>query len=296
MSRTLIIYAKPVKEHLGRLKKWGIEGEFHEISGDESDKTFARYEELMDRLIEKGFQKQDTLVAMGGGAVLDLVGFVAATFKRGIRLVFIPTTLLAMVDASIGGKNGINHRLGKNQIGTLYFPHKTYLEIDFLKSLPLEEHYSGFVEMVKIFAIDKVSLEKLSFPPTVTMIEMARKLKEEIVEKDPKEKGERFVLNFGHTVGHALEFLSGFTLSHGEAVEHGMRVEMRLLELKNFEKIEALLPFKKPFPKVDREQFIEALIQDKKNRGDEIGIADIERGKGVRFFPKEAFRDDRLYT
>jgi 3-dehydroquinate synthase len=294
LSRQIIVYAKCLKNHLSRLSRFGLEGTLFEIEGNENDKSIESYLKIIDFLIEKDFKKSDLLVGVGGGSVLDIVGFVAATFMRGVDVVFVPTTLLAMVDASIGGKNGINRPWVKNILGTNYLPKKTFLDMYFLSLMSPEELYPGYVEMIKVVIIDAFCsinpteedlkrqysgsfLDDWEFPPTERSIERARALKQGIVEKDFQEKGLRKLLNFGHTVGHALEAYLEFTMSHGEAVQHGMSVEMELLEfpLQLRQKIASYFPFKTPFPAIDRENFLKILFRDKKNVENKIALSNV---------------------
>ena len=294
MSRQVIVYAKCLKNHLSRLSRFGLEGTFFEIEGNETNKSIESYLKIIDFLIEKDFKKSDLLVAVGGGSVLDLVGFVAATFMRGVEVAFVPTTLLAMVDASIGGKNGINRPWVKNILGTTYLPKQTFLDMYFLSLMSPEELYPGYVEMIKVAVIDAFCsidqteerlkrqysgsfLEDWEFPPSEKSIERARALKQGIVGEDIQEKGLRKLLNFGHTVGHALEAYLDFTMSHGEAVQHGMSVEMELLEfpLVLRQKIASYFPYKTPFPAIHRENFLKILLRDKKNAENKIALSNV---------------------
>jgi len=294
LSRQVIIYAKSVKSHLSRLSRWGLKGTLFEIDGVEEDKSIEVYLKIVDFLIEQDFKKSDLLVAVGGGSLLDLVGFVAATYMRGVDVAFVPTTLLAMVDASIGGKNGINRPWGKNIIGTTYLPKKTFLDMFFLSSVPLEQLYPGYVEMLKIAVVEAFSnlnrrttiaddkefstfLEGWEFPPSDKCIEKARTLKQAIIDQDLNEQGRRYLLNFGHTIGHALEAYLNYGISHGEAVQHGMVVEMELLGFpkKLQKKILSYFPFKSPFPKIEPELFKNILLRDKKNSDGRVAISNV---------------------
>lgn len=283
-----------MKNHLFRLNRFGLQGTLFEIEGNEKDKSMETYLRIIDFLLEQNFKKSDLLVAVGGGALLDLVGFVAATFMRGVDVAFVPTTLLAMVDASIGGKNGINRPWVKNIIGTTHLPKKTFLDMYFLSLLPLEQLYAGYVEMIKIAVIDAFLctnpkeldyeggclnsfLKGWEFPPLEKCIEKARAIKQKIVDRDIQEKGVRKLLNFGHTIGHALEAYLNFSMSHGEAVQHGMVVEMELLgfPLNLRQKIYSYLPFQTAFPKLDRENFEKILLLDKKNSENKIALSNV---------------------
>ncbi|NDE63188.1 MAG: iron-containing alcohol dehydrogenase [Chlamydiae bacterium] len=290
MPHTVIIHAKSVRTHLDKLEKWGLSGTAFEIDGVETDKSIECYLKIIDFLTENNFKRSDLLVAFGGGALLDLVGFVAATYMRGVDVIFVPTTLLAMVDASIGGKNGLNRPWAKNIIGTTYLPKKTVIDIEFLSTLPEDQLYSGYVEMVKIAALsDDGFLQKLHYPPTLEMIDQARQLKEEIVKEDLLDHGKRALLNFGHTVGHALEVLNKFKMHHGEAVQHGIQVEMELLNAPDdfIQTVGKKLPYNKKIPSVETDAFLSALKKDKKNLGEKIGISNpfYRQGGGyIRYF------------
>ena len=297
MPRTVIIHAKSVKIHLEKLEKWGLCGSAFEIEGVETDKSIECYLKIIDYLTEQDFKRSDLLVAFGGGALLDLVGFVAATYMRGVDVIFVPTTLLAMVDASVGGKNGLNRPWAKNIIGTTYLPKKTVIDLDFLTTLPNEQLLSGFVEMVKIAALcDDNFLQRIQYPPTIEMIEHARRLKEAIVKEDLFDQGKRALLNFGHTVGHALEVVHNFSISHGEAVQHGIKVEMELLKASSdfIQKVAHKLPFDKKIPSISTDSFRLALKKDKKNLGEKIGVCDPfykENGGYIRYFTVDEVLD-----
>lgn len=202
------------------------------LSG-ESAKSLPQVDSQYKKLLAQGAERGTILVGIGGGALLDLVGFVAATFLRGLECVFVPSTLLAQVDASIGGKNGINFSGYKNVIGTIRQPGLVLCDVSLLASLPPEEFLSGLAEVVKHGAIaDREILDLLAANQSrllerdsallTTLIDASLAVKQSIVEQDPLENGTRRVLNFGHTVGHALEHL--LPIKHGHAVAIGMCV------------------------------------------------------------------------
>ncbi|MEG0963318.1 MAG: 3-dehydroquinate synthase [Lachnospiraceae bacterium] len=189
--------------------------------------------QVYTHLIEHSFDRKDVLIALGGGVVGDLTGFAAATFLRGIDFVQIPTSLLAQVDSSIGGKTGVDFMQYKNMVGAFYMPRLVYMNLSVLKSLPKPQLASGMGEIIKHGLIkdasyfQKICLEKESVivqEPCMMEQIVARscEIKRNVVEHDPKEQGERALLNFGHTIGHAIEKLSDFTLYHGECVALGM--------------------------------------------------------------------------
>ena len=195
---------------------------------------------LWEQLMLKGGDRKSLIINLGGGVVTDMGGFAAATFKRGIKFIHIPTSLLGMVDAAIGGKNGINFMQAKNQIGTIVPPEFVWIHTGFLKTLPQDEFISGFAEMLKHGLIaDRSYWEELKAyhqNPTdkqlVKLIKTSVKIKDSIIQEDPYEQGIRKLLNYGHTVGHALESYMNYqqktALSHGKAVAAGMLIEAYL--------------------------------------------------------------------
>jgi 3-dehydroquinate synthase len=204
--------------------------------GAESQKTLAGAENLYDWLLDVGIDRGDFLIAIGGGVVGDMVGFVAATILRGLPVVQMPTSLLAMVDSSIGGKTGVNHRLGKNLIGAFHQPALVVADTLLLESLPEREYRNGWAEIVKMAMIADAELFStleghaealLRFEAPALLGDVIRRaieLKGQVVGADERESGLRIILNYGHTIGHALEAATGYhRLLHGEAVAIGMR-------------------------------------------------------------------------
>lgn len=237
------------------------------IEPGEASKTRQTKESVEDQMFQLGCTRKTKIVGFGGGVILDLVGFVASTFMRGIDCIFVPTTLLAMVDASIGGKNGIDTPFGKNMVGTFYLPKRVIFDPIFLNTLSDHEQKCGFVEMCKIALIhDAAFFEELIYPPSEKMIQKAIQLKQMIVEKDPFDCFERKLLNFGHTFGHAVEALSNYTISHGLAVNMGILFEVFLSNLpeNEIEKIANKLPFKPPFQEFDPIKLSLSMKKDKK--------------------------------
>ena len=194
----------------------------------EKSKSFDNYLKIQSRLVELSFTRNDVIVSCGGGVVSDLTGFVASTYKRGIKWISIPTSSLSMIDASVGGKTAVDFDSIKNVIGTFYSPSLLLLDMDTLKSLPQRELTNGLFEALKMgFIMDKSILELMEDPfnNLEEIIVKSIIAKDEVVAIDPKEENLRRILNFGHTIGHALEshFSLGETLKHGEAVGYGMR-------------------------------------------------------------------------
>jgi len=205
------------------------------ISGDEEAKTLDAVSNVWDWLIQQGAQRRDALVAFGGGVVCDLVGFAAASYLRGVGLINVPTTLLAQVDASVGGKTGVNHARGKNLIGAFYQPLCVVADTSLLGTLSPRAFAAGMAEVAKMAMILDADLfgdleavaervEPKAASDLAPFVARSIELKAEIVERDEREAGDRMLLNYGHTVGHALEAGAGYgTLLHGEAVAVGMQ-------------------------------------------------------------------------
>lgn len=278
----------------------------------EQSKSLETVQQIWDWFFELGLTRRDEVVAVGGGALTDMVGFACATYKRGVPYVNVPTTLLAMVDASTGGKTGINYRGLKNSIGVFYPPKETIIDTKWLKTLPVKEMLSGFGEVLKTGLIDNderlaisdyrlwdrvlnYDLERMPLEELKPLIERCVAVKEKIVAADPKEEGLRKVLNLGHTFGHAIEAVSveglavSGTMPHGYAVVYGLIAELYLSVTKlgcEKEPLQQLTQvmlhyYGKPQCKCsDREKLVELMQQDKKNeRAAEINCT-LLRGVG----------------
>lgn len=214
------------------------------IPAGEEHKTRATWQQLTDEMLERELGRDTTVVAMGGGVVGDLAGFVAATYMRGVPLVQVPTTLLAMVDASIGGKTGVDTPAGKNLVGAFHQPAAVVIDPLVLETLPAEHTRSGFAEIVKHGAVaDAEYFERVTsfierwpiggrtgLTELTPIIERSVEIKAEIVARDERESGLRKVLNFGHTIGHAIEAATDYGVLHGEAVAMGLVTEARIAE------------------------------------------------------------------
>jgi 3-dehydroquinate synthase len=224
------------------LSKSGFRVEQFLIGDGERFKTLRTVESLYTFLIERGIERGDVIVALGGGVVGDLAGFAAATYLRGIKLVQAPTTLLAQIDSAIGGKTGVNHRLGKNLIGVFQQPALVVTDPDTLGTLPVRELKCGLSEAIKYGVIrDRLLFDRIvnhtdrllacDTGELSRLITRSCQIKVDVVTQDEREGGLRRILNFGHTVGHALEALTGYRrFRHGEAVAHGMRAASRIAE------------------------------------------------------------------
>jgi 3-dehydroquinate synthetase len=199
------------------------------LPGGEGSKTVATWQRVIDALVAEGLDRDGCLVAFGGGALLDVAGFAAATYLRGIRWIAVPTTLLAQVDAAHGGKTAIDHPAGKNLIGAFHPPAEVLCDTDLLRTLPPREIRSGLAEVVKHAVIGAPALlDRVGRHPPASLVREAAAVKLAIVGRDPREGGERRLLNLGHTLGHAFERASGYALSHGEAVALGLRAACRI--------------------------------------------------------------------
>lgn len=243
---------------------------------------------LQDQMLDWGIDRHAAIIGIGGGVVTDVAGYVAATLLRGIEFISIPTTLLAMVDASIGGKTGVNTSHGKNLIGAFYSAAAVLIDPDVLKTLPQERLLEGVVEMVKHGIIaDALYFETLiehakeileMDPQTLeTVIAKSCEIKSSVVEEDEQEKiGKRRILNFGHTIGHALELASDYTISHGNAVAIGMiaeselAVKMGILSSDIPGKLRSALSrfgIQTALPKeISKKTLLQAMLYDKKNK------------------------------
>lgn len=218
---------------LNSLNENGISSEVVLIPDGEEYKDFTWAYHIHGELLKAKFDRNSLLVAFGGGVVGDITGFVASTYMRGIRYVQVPTTLLAQVDSSVGGKTGVNHPLGKNMIGTFYQPSLVLIDIDTLKTLPKEEFSAGMAEVIKYGVIADHELfdylenrrEDITSlgDSVIHVIKRSCEIKADVVSKDEYETGLRAILNFGHTIGHAIETVTGYKrFLHGEAVAIGM--------------------------------------------------------------------------
>jgi 3-dehydroquinate synthase len=255
------------------------------IPAGEAHKTRESWARLTDQMLAAGCGRDTTVVALGGGVVGDLAGFVAATYMRGVPVVQCPTSLLAMIDASVGGKTGVDTAAGKNLVGAFHPPAVVLIDVETLATLPPAHRRAGLAEAIKhgviadagYFArIDAELGELLAVSPVATAECVARsvEIKSAVVRADPREHGVRRTLNFGHTLGHALEHVSGYSLLHGEAVGIGMVLEARLAERIGVaasgtsERIESILrraglPVERP-RSLSPDAVLEATRQDKK--------------------------------
>jgi 3-dehydroquinate synthase len=251
------------------------------IDRPEAHKNLKTYEALINFFLERGISRSSVLYAIGGGATTDLAGFVAATILRGISWISVPTTILGMVDASIGGKVAVNMPLGKNLVGAFYHPEKIYICYEFLTTLHQDEVDSGKGEILKYgFLSSKIHQQILSKEKIEDIAFECAHLKEQIVERDFTEKSERMLLNLGHTLGHAFELT--LSIPHGVAVAMGIRYILEIFGdssfLKEWEMMCSALDLdhKKyqlaAYPTFSIDKFKQYLVQDKKKSDNKIKL------------------------
>ena len=250
------------------------------ITVDEELKTIETVERLWEVMFSAGLSKKSHLIGVGGGVLTDLIGFAASTFKRGIDFSFVPTTLLGMVDASHGGKNGVNTLYGKNQVGLINTPKNVVCDMSFLETLSKDELRNGTMEIIKSgYILDESIYEEIinkrSINPSRDLILKAIKVKKQFVEADLHESQERMKLNFGHTLGHVIEIDSMYKLSHGESISLGMLASLKLsnkyygLDIAYFNELKELLeswrlPTEYQY-KNNKIKLVEFLFSDKKS-------------------------------
>lgn len=279
------------KPFLGALQDIGFNASVIEFPAGEASKNIHTALEISKQLMEMGADRETCLIALGGGVVGDMVGFIASIFMRSVPYLQIPTTLVAQVDSSIGGKTGIDLPFGKNLLGTFYQPGAVFASLHFLETLPEKEFNNGLAEIIKYGIIDDEKMFRAlednmdaikSRDPKrmLNLVETCCQIKKSVVEIDEKEQGLRRILNFGHTLGHALESVSNYAITHGEGVAMGMIAaahlsgKMGYLKNNEAERIEALihragLPVTIP-KSLDSDKIITRLKMDKKRKGDII--------------------------
>lgn len=277
---------------IASLEKAGLQVTYVELPHGEQTKCLARYGELLGAAADAGLTRQGLVVALGGGVIGDLAGFVAATYMRGVRLVQVATSLLAMVDSSVGGKTAIDLPQGKNLVGSFYQPDLVLCDLDALKTLPPEFVSDGMGEVVKygIMADPELFawLESPLAGQEARVVERCVSIKRDVVEADEREAGLRKKLNLGHTIGHAIEKLSGYSITHGHAVAAGCAIMARacaaqgLCTANDAQRIEAMLqvhglPTGSDYAADDLWQAAHA---DKKRSGESIDVV-LVRGIGL---------------
>jgi len=281
------LYAEALERSLANA---GFDVTILEVPSGEEQKSLETAGRLYDDLTEAYTERTNPVLALGGGVIGDLAGFVAATYMRGVPLVQVPTTLLAQVDSSIGGKTALDHGQLKNMIGLFYQPIMVVADIDTLRTLPEIELTNGLAEVIKsavirnrnLFNFLDINMNKArELHPSVmeTIVLETARIKAEIVEKDEKETDLRRILNYGHTIGHAIETVSNFELKHGQAVAIGMVAAAKISsrvgvldegEVVKLENIIEKAGLPTEMPDLDKEAVMEAMQHDKKVLQDRI--------------------------
>ena len=279
---------------LDSLKRKGVESFSHVIEAGESSKDLKHLGALLNAFAEDGLTRADVVIALGGGVTGDLAGFAASCYLRGVRYIQIPTTLLAMVDSSVGGKTAIDLDYGKNLAGAFYQPSLVLCDHSTLSTLPDEVFTDGCAEVIKYGIIADAELfDRLKDPikPQIEdVIYDCVRIKRDVVEEDEKDTGLRQILNFGHTIGHAVEKLSSYTISHGKAVAIGSAMISRAAAKRGIctpeyaeEITELLSSYGLPtFTSYDPGMLFRAAVADKKRTGEYINlILPVEKGRCI---------------
>jgi len=272
---------------ISSLKKEGFDPSLILIPDGEIYKDYFWAYHILTQLLELGLDRKSCLIALGGGVIGDITGFVASIYMRGIPYIQIPTTLLSQVDSSVGGKTAVNHPLGKNMIGSFWQPSLVWIDVNTLDTLPEREFISGMAEVIKYGIIwdkdffdylesNREKILKKDKDLLIPAIKRACEIKAEVVSKDERESSLRAILNYGHTIGHAIETLTGYTTYlHGEAISIGMVYEAKLsnilgfLEKESLERIKNILknlglPTILPI-NIDTTAMVKTILLDKKN-------------------------------
>ena len=270
-------------KHKKRFKGWRT----IVIKAGEAHKNQSTVDDIIEQLIETGADRKTTLIGIGGGVITDITGYVAGIFLRGISFGFVPTSILAMVDASVGGKNGVDVGLYKNMVGLIRQPSFILYDYSLLKTLPKEEWINGFAEIIKHASIKDAAMFKIleaskliTFQKEVKaiakLIQRNVLIKTKVVVNDEFESGERKLLNFGHTLGHAIENL--YQIPHGHAISIGMGLAGTLSEkLNGFKEKERVIRLLKQYGlppqfEFDKERAFDILLKDKKKAGQHISF------------------------
>jgi len=313
----LLVYDKNIKElafkHIEANLK-NLTNQFHAIGleASEKNKSQSSIDAIHNLLLDKGYSRQCVLVGLGGGIVCDLCGFAAATYQRGVDFILLPTTLLAQVDASVGGKTAINHPKGKNMIGSFHQPIRVFIDSNFLSTLPEREIRSGMVEMIKHGIIkdedyfnwleDNIKeIINLKEPVTSEAIKRSVEIKSNIVSQDERESGIRTILNFGHTFGHGIELVGKYKeYNHGEAVALGILSALKLSQMTEDLSSECVERIYSIFSKagirttslseINPEDLYSAMQSDKKKQGKDLNFIVLEKigkAKKIKGLSKE---------
>jgi 3-dehydroquinate synthase len=247
------LYGEPVS---ASIKRAGFDLVTVIIPDGEEYKNLAQVQHIYDQLLGHKLDRSSALIALGGGVIGDITGFAASTYMRGIQCLQLPTTLLAQVDSAVGGKTGVNHELGKNMIGTFWQPGLVWIDVETLKTLPKRELLAGLAEVIKygviydkglfdFLEVNREEILNLGNKALSHIIKCSCEIKAEVVSKDERESGLRAILNYGHTIGHAIETATSYKqFLHGEAVSIGMLLEAKLSQALNLIEREEVLKIK----------------------------------------------------
>lgn len=302
------LYGDAIKEQLSTVSNNVF---IYAIPAGEENKNLKEIEKIYEYLIQNHFDRHDLLIALGGGVVGDMTGFAAATYLRGIAFVQIPTTLLAQCDSSIGGKTGVDFNAYKNMVGAFYMPKLVYMNVNVLKTLDGRQFASGFAEVMKyglikdldfyLWLLDNmVEINDRDIDVLIEMIHRSCEVKKAVVEKDPTEKGDRALLNFGHTIGHAIEKYKNFELLHGECVALGSVAAAYISWKKEYISMEdyyevrdMFVPFGLPISveDIDIEEVIKLMKSDKKADSNKIRFILLKK-IGKAFITTDVTDDD----
>lgn len=293
------LYAEELKK---ALEAAGNTASVFVFPSGEEQKNLDTIQDLFEKLIEEHFERRDFLVALGGGVTGDMTGFAAATYLRGIDFIQIPTTLLSMVDSSVGGKTGVDFRQYKNMVGAFNMPKLVYMNLNVLSTLDERQFFSGFAEAMKSALIKDARFYEWQIdniyeicdrePETLKeLVFRSCDIKRFIVEKDPTEKGDRALLNLGHTIGHAIEKYKNFNMAHGECVALGciaaayISWKREMLSMEEYYEIrDMFVPFNLPISidDVDIEEVLSLTKSDKKMENNQIKFVLLKKiGKAV---------------
>ncbi|HNZ78119.1 MAG TPA: 3-dehydroquinate synthase [Bacilli bacterium] len=281
-NRTMIITDNHIPTiYIEKIRSKIKNASIYTITAGEESKSLAVYEAIMDRLLKSNFTRKDMIIALGGGVVGDLAGFVAATYKRGCRFINIPTSTLAMVDSSLGGKVAINMNGVKNAIGTFYQPEKVLIDLSTLSSLPKRHFNNGLIEAIKAGLLGDKTLFELFVTDQYHLrleevIIKAIYVKKKIIEQDLYDQNIRQVLNLGHTLGHAIESYYKGEILHGEAVALGLNYVLSSELLEKLDKILKNMGVVLDYP-FHYKEILPYILNDKKIDNDEIVLVKVDQ-------------------
>lgn len=249
------------------------------LKDPEADKNLKKIEQAAVEFTNKGIKRTDKIVAIGGGATTDFAGYLASVLLRGLEWVCIPTTVLGLVDASVGGKTAVNLENGKNLIGTFHPPVERLVCLDFLATLPDSEQVSGFCEILKYAFLDQKIYDYVQTEfNNLELFNLCFEYKKELVAKDMQDKGVRKLLNLGHTLGHAIE--KSVDVKHGEAVAMGIEMKLKLFAphlLETLESLKQKLRIDFPWPsEIPRDSFEKLILKDKKRESEKLDLILVE--------------------